>query len=347
MQTYDVVVIGGGIAGVSLAYELAADRSVAVLEAERELAVHTTGRSAATWIAGYGPPVVQEWTTASRPWLESPEVDVDGPLLTPLPCLYVGTAETPDADALAAGVAALPECERLTVSEACALNPVLRPDVVTHAVVDPTACQLDVHGLHSGYVRGLRARGGVVHRSARVLSANRRSGAWVLSTAAGEVAAPVVVNAAGAWGDEVGALFGSTGQKLEARRRSMFASPTSADLSGVPFTCDLGGGWYFQAEGDAVLCSPEDATPHPPGDPKPDELEVARALEAINDVTTLGLRSVRTAWAGLRTFTPSGEPVADWDAEVEGLFWLVGQGGYGIQTAPALARYAAGRVCVG
>lgn len=347
VEHYDVAVIGGGIAGVSIAHELATDRSVCLLEAERELATHTTGRSAATWVAGYGPPVVQELTLASRPFLDDPPLDVDGPLARPLPCLYLGTARTPDAEDAAARVVAATGAAMLTPEEAERLTPVLRPGLVTTAVLDQTSAELDVHGLHQGYVRGLRARGGVVRRSARLLGASRQDSRWRLTTSEGELSAAVVVNAAGAWGDEVGGAFGSAGHALEPRRRSIFVSPTGAALEGLPFTCDLAGEWYFKAEGDAVLCSPEDATSHVPGDPRPDDLEIARALDDINEMTTLGLRSVRTSWAGLRTFAPHGEPVAAWDDEVEGLFWLVGLGGYGIQVAPALAARAAGLVRVG
>jgi len=337
---FDVLVVGGGIAGVSIAHELASrDRSVCVLEAEPELGRHTTGRSAATWVGGYGPPEVRRLTLASRAFLEDPPIDVAGPLLTPLPCLYVGG---PDAD---------PACaddvpgDRIDPAEAERVNPVLRPGWASVAVLDDTAGELDVAGLHQGYVRALRAAGGEVRRGARVVAARRDGQRWRLSTAGGEeVAASVVVIAAGAWGDEVGRLLGARGVGLEARRRTMFASPPAVPVAGMPFTCALEGGWYVKAEGDLALCSPEDAEPHPPGDPSPDELEIARTIETLGEATLLGLRSVRTAWAGLRTFAPGGEPVARFDDDVEGLFWYVGQAGYGIQMAPALAVEAATRL---
>ncbi|GAA3680504.1 FAD-dependent oxidoreductase [Nocardioides ginsengisoli] len=338
---YDVLVVGGGIAGASIGHELAArGRSVCVLEGENELAKHTTGRSAATWVGGYGPPEVQRLTLESRPFLESPPIDVAGPLLSPLSCLYVGGV---DADASLA--AAIPGATVLDPVDAERINPVLRPGWTQVAVLDETACDLDVAGLHQGYVRGLRAAGGEIRLGARVVAAARTPGVWRLSLASGdEVAAPVVVNAAGAWGDVVGGLLGSAGVGLEPRRRTIFGSPAAVPMAGMPFTCDLAGTWYVKAEGDLALCSPEDATPHEPGDPRPDELEIARTIEEINEATLLGLRSVRTAWAGLRTFAPDGNPVARYDADVDGLFWFVGQAGYGIQMAPALAVEAAERL---
>lgn len=335
----DVIVIGGGIAGVSLAYELAADRRVLLLEAEKSLATHTTGRSAATWIGSYGPPVVREFTAASLPFLLDPPFEVDGPVGTPMACLWLGVnGHDDDVRRLVAETAAT----LVDGAEAERLCPVLRPGIVAVAAWDRTALDLDVMGLHHAYARAFRARGGVVVSSARVASAARSDGLWNLTTTTGGTyAAPVVINAAGAWGDVVGAMFGAERLRLEPRRRTIFQSPTTASLDGVPFTAGIDDGFYFKAEGGAVLCSPQDATLHAPGDPKPDELEIARAIEEVNVFTTLGLRSVRTAWAGLRTFSPDGNPVVRWSTDAEGLFWFVGQAGYGIQMAPALAAHAA------
>jgi D-arginine dehydrogenase len=155
------------------------------------------------------------------------------------------------------------------------------------------------------------------------------------------VRAPVVVDAAGAWGDEVARVFGAAPVGLVACRRTVFVAAPTADASAPGFTIEVGHRWYFKPEGDALLCSPADQTGQQPGDPRPDELEIARALDEINEATTLGLKSVRTAWAGQRTFAPSGEPVARFDDTVEGFFWYVGQGGYGIQMAAGLAQESA------
>lgn len=335
----DVIVVGGGMAGVSLGYELAEDREVTVLEAEDSLAVHTTGRSAATWIGTIGPAVVRSFTHDSLALLCDPPFEVDGPVATPMACLTIGVAGEEDA---VRQLVAVSEASYVEGAELARMCPILRPHVVTAGAWDNTAKNLDVMALHHGYVRALRSRGGVVRTSSRVAAATRKGGDWVVTTTTGEVhRAPVVVDAAGAWGDVVGAVFGAEPVGLEPRRRTIFQSPTAADLTGVPFTLGIDNSFYLKPENTTVLASPQDETPQEPGDAKPDEIDIARGMEAVNEVTTLDLRSVRTAWAGLRTFAPDGEPVARWDERVEGFFWFVGQAGYGIQMSPALARHGA------
>ena len=345
MDDYDVVVLGGGIAGVSVAYELAADRGVCLLEMEATLAYHTTGRSAAMYLETYGNLPIRALTGASRDFLLDPPDVFDTALVRPLPLLYVAPAGRSDAlRALHADVATLtPEAQLIGPEEAVRHNPLLRPDWVELAMVEPGALEVDVHALHSGYARGLRGRGGTIVTSARPVSVQRERDAWTLVDAADrEYRARTVVNAAGAWCDEVAALFGAEPVGLQPLRRTLFTVPGPARP--VPLTVEVDDVFYFRPEGDQYLCSPADETPQPPGDAKPDELEIARAIDAINEATTLGIRHVRSAWAGLRSFVPDRTPVVGFDPRVDGLFWYAGQGGYGIQTCPALARTAAALV---
>lgn len=337
VETTDVLVLGGGMAGVSIGYELAADRHVTVLDMEATLAFHTTGRSAAMYLVTYGGAVIRALTVASRGMFD--EVGA----LSPLPNLYVALGGHADAiAALHREVEALaPDVELLTPAEVAAVQPLVRADRVEAGLLEPSAMAIDVHALHQHYVHGLRARGGVTTVSARAVDARRAGAAWTVTDATGrQWQAPVVVDAAGAWADEVGALFGSPGIGLQPRRRTAFmvdAPPGAAP----PMFGDVPDSFYVKPEAGQLLCSPADATPQPPSDARPDELEIARAVEVINETTTLDVRHVRAAWAGLRSFVADGVPVAGGDPVAGGLFWLAGQGGYGIQTAPALARTAA------
>jgi D-arginine dehydrogenase len=345
MDGYDVIVLGGGIAGVSVAYELAVDRSVCLLEMEATLAFHTTGRSAAMYLETYGNLPIRALTGASRDFLLDPPDGFDTALVRPLPLLYVAPTGRADAlRALHADVSALtPEAELIGPEDALRHNPLLRPEWLELAMVEPGALEVDVHALHSGYARGLRRRGGTIITSARPVSVRREGGAWTLVDAADrEYRARTVVNAAGAWCDEVAALFGADPVGLRPLRRTLFTVPGPARP--LPLTVEVDDMFYFRPEGDQYLCSPADETPQPPGDAKPDELEIARAIEAINQATTLDIRHVRSAWAGLRSFVADRTPVVGYDHRVDGLFWYAGQGGYGIQTCPALARTAAALV---
>lgn len=347
LPAVDVVVIGGGIAGISLAYELAESRSVRVLEGESQLALHTTGRSAATWIGTYGPPVVRRLTVASRPVFTDPTGHWSH-LSRPMGSLTV--APEADAAALEAEYAEI-DADRLgcrfDLLDADAvrrLNPAVRESWVAVGSYEPDALDLDVAALHAGYVRGARARGVDIRTDSRLVGAERSGGTWLLTDAAGEQhrCANVVV-AAGAWSDDVARRCGAEPLGIRPLRRTLFTSPVadSERLRGLPITGDQAGLWYWKPEGGGVLCSPNDETPHEPGVPQVDELDVARAMEAVDEACDLGLRSVGTSWAGLRCFAPDGVPVVGPDPGVEGLFWYAGQGGYGIQMGPALARAGA------
>jgi len=343
-RTADVVVVGGGMAGVSVAALLAADRSVLLLEAESQLAYHTTGRSAAVFLESYGGPQVRALTRASRPLYEAvPEQDPNATrLLTPtVELLVADRAGLPELDATLAEVASL---RRLTPAEARAYCPVLSPDWLAGAAVEPGACNIDVMGLHQHYLRTGRRRGLAVRTGARVRSGRRLGETWRLETAGGPVEAPVVVNAAGAWADTVALALGALPLGLTPLRRTIAVVPVAELDPGWPLVGDVAETFYFRPEGTGLLISPAEETPSDPCDARPDELDVARAIENVNAATTLRLRSVSATWAGLRTFAPDRVPVAGWDPELPGLAWLAGQGGYGIQLAPALAAFAAALV---
>ncbi len=336
MPTYDAIVIGGGMAGASIGYELAADRSVALLDMEATLAYHTTGRSAAMFLESYGGPAVRALTVASRPFLESLGV------LRPLPMLCVGGAGRGAAvEQRYEQVRTLaPNVELVDGESARKMQPLLRAGAVELAMLEPDATEIDVHALHQHYVHGLRERGGLIRTRSPIRSARREGGTWVLRTDDQTWTASTVVNAAGAWADVVAAIFGAVPVGLRPLRRTAFIADAPPG-AGAPMIDEVAETCYLKPEVGRVLCSPADETLQDPGDARPDELEIARAIEAINALTTLDIRHVRASWAGLRSFVADRTPVVGYDAEAPGLFWYAGQGGYGIQLAAALARTGA------
>lgn len=345
-RSVEVVVVGGGMAGASVAFELADDGAeVLLLEAEEQLAHHTTGRSAAMFLPGYGNPVVRGLTRASRADFDRLAERFElAPLLEPRPLLWIADEESQPA--LDAELEVASGLRRLGGAEAVERCGCLRTDVLTGAAVDEQAQEIDVMALHGGYVRALRGLGGEVVRSARVHDMARREGVWEVRAGELTVRARTVVDAAGAWADEVAALAGAPTVGLQPLRRTLFTSPVSwpEPIQHWPLVVDAAERFYFKPEHDQVLVSPADETPVAPGDARHEPEDVALALELVNEHTTLGLRSVRTAWAGLRTFAPDRTPVVGEVTGHPGFAFLAGQGGYGIQLAPALARVTAAAV---
>ena len=347
----DIAVVGGGIAGASVAYELAATRSVVLLEAEAALGTHSTARSAATWIPGHGVAAVRALITASGPRFMSLAAELGAPpLLSSRPVLWTAT----DAEAEAALAAQLDERAgepdapvRVDPDEARRRCPALRD--VRAAALTEAAADVDVAALHDAYVRGLRRRGGTVRTSSRVASVDRDGAGWRLGFADGDVLlVGEIVDAAGAWADTVATLAGVPPLGLTPLRRTIAVArvPDPARLrpaggGPLPMVCEATDRWYFKADGPHLLVSPADETPAQPGDARPDELDVALALERVEEVTGLGLRSVVTSWAGLRSFVPDRVPVVGGLPEHPGFWFVAGQGGSGIETAPALSALAA------
>ena len=350
MTPADVVVIGGGIAGASVAYELAATRSVLLLEAESELARHSTARSAATYIPGHGTDVMRALTAASGPRFDA-LVDELGapPLLVPREVLWVAVDEEGEralAEVLAERAGEPTSPVAIDGAEAERRCRALAPGVVRAAASTASAADVDTDALHQAYVRGLRARGGSVRTAAPVTAITRCGSGWRVEAGGEAIDTVTVVDAAGAWADVVADLAGVPRIGLVPHRRTIAVArvPDPSRLRGPvrsPMVCEASDTFYFKAEHDDLLLSPGDETPAPPGDARPDELDVALGLERVEAVTRLGLRSVRTSWAGLRSFVPDRRPVVGEWPEHPGFAFVAGQGGSGIETAPALSVLAA------
>ena len=327
---------------MSIAAELAASRTVAVLERENDLGFHATGRSAAALLESYGSVEIRALTRASRALLAA--ADTATPLLTPRPLLWI--ADSLHTDAIADLLAEQPELGVLAPADAHAMCPTLRRDNLAAAAVEPGAHDIDVAAVLQMYVTRASAAGVIIHRSCGVDRAERADGRWVLHHSSGTLRADVVVNAAGAWADDVAARFGARPCGLQPMRRTIAIARTERSVSPEwPLVATVDEGFYFRPEGPNVLISPADETPSEPCDARPDEADVALAIDRVNRATDMAIRSVVTTWAGLRTFAPDRNPVVGFDPGVPGLFWLAGQGGYGIQTAPALAQLAAALIC--
>lgn len=347
-QTTDVLVVGGGMAGASCAHFLAlAGVAVTVLEREEQPGYHSTGRSAALFSETYGPVLVRKLSTASRPFLiDPPDGFTEHPLLAPRGLMTLGEPgqEEAIAAAVAAGRANGARVEALDGAQIRDVVPILREGVFVAGALEPDAMDIDVHALHQGFLRGLKKAGGRVVCDAEIVSAARENGAWSLRTRRGETfSAPVVVNAAGAWTDVVAELAGVAPLGLTPKRRTgiMIDLPAGVDARRWPLTGDLAETFYVKPDASRLMLSPADATPVPPQDVQPEELDVAMAIDRLMQVTTLEIGRPGETWAGLRSFVPDGEPTAGWAADADGFFWLAGQGGYGIQTAAGLGRFAA------
>ncbi|PWW44673.1 D-arginine dehydrogenase [Melaminivora alkalimesophila] len=346
-QIHDFAVVGAGIAGASVAWELAAFGSVLVLERESQPGYHTTGRSAALYSATYGTLLIQALTRASRAFYDEPpaEFGTSAPILTPRGVVYVarpdqlGLLEAMLADARQRN----PGVRRLGRDELLAQVPCLRHEVVAAGMSEPGAADIDVHALHQGYLRGLRRRGALLRTDAEVVALQPRGEGWQLRLADGtQLQARAVVNAAGAWADELARLAGVPPIGLEPRRRTAFtfAPPAGAEIGGWPAVIGVAEDFYFKPDAGQLLGSPANADPVAPHDVVPEELDVALGIHRIQEIADLEIRRPTRSWAGLRSFVADGDLVIGWDNHVPGFFWLAAQGGYGIQSAAAAALLA-------
>lgn len=346
MTAFDIAIIGAGIAGASAAFAIGGQARVLLIERENQPGYHSTGRSAAVYAETYGNAAIRALTTGSRSFFTvPPDGFTDHPILTHRGALHVGpAAAAPKLERLAAELRQLVASVRtVDAAEIQAFCPALRTEVAAAGLYEPEAMDIDVHALHRGFLRGALAAGASLVCDADVTMLERRDGRWQVTTTAGHFTAPVVINAAGAWADTVAALAGIKPIPVRPKRRTAltFDPPAAIDIAAWPMVIDSDEQWYFKPDAGRLLASPADENDIEACDVQPDEMDLAVAIDRIETATTLTVRRPAAKWAGLRSFTPDRTIVCGFDAAAEGFFWLAGQGGYGIQTSPAMGRVAA------
>jgi len=344
----DWLIVGAGIAGASLAYRLAPHGSVAVLEREPRPGMHSTGRSAALYLESYGPPQVRALTVAGRDFLFSPPAGFAGhPVLSPRGALTVAMAEQRAAlrEEFEAVRELSPLARLVNGAEARSLVPVLR-ESVTGGLLEPDAMDIDVDALLQGYLRGARRYGAAIECGVAIESIGRAAGPgsdWLVSSGSRSWRAPVLVDAAGAWADEVARMAGIAPIGLQPKRRTafLFAPPAGLDPRGWPAFISADESFYVKPDAGQLLGSPANADPVAPHDVVAEELDVAIGIDRIRQWTTLEIRRPSHTWAGLRSFVSDGGLVGGFDPDAPGFFWLAAQGGYGIQSSAGMSEACA------
>jgi D-arginine dehydrogenase len=333
----DIIVVGAGIAGASVAAHLAETHRVLIVEMEERPGYHTTGRSAAAFEPNYGPPPILALTRASRR-----EFD-EGRYLTPRDTVFVMPEGQEGAfDRLMAAQQGMRE---ITVADARDRHPLLRTSYARRAVLDPGTADIDVDLLHQSYLKLFRQRGGKLLCSSAVTAIDNVKG-WTVRAGAETVRARTIVDAAGAWGDRVAELAGQRPIGLQPKRRSMAVVPPPDGMNAMswPLLGDVGETWYCKPQSGKLLVSPADAAPVEPHDAYADDMTLAEGIDRFQQATEMEVTRVERTWGGLRSFAPDGNPVVGYGKGDASFFWLIGQGGYGIQTSPALSRLAAALV---
>ncbi len=347
----DVIVIGAGIAGTSVAYFLSNHAKVLVLERESHAGLHSTGRSAALFSESYGSPQVRALTRASRSFFERPPRGfVENPLLAPRGVLVIGTREQSAQieSAYEAIRAYTPQLQLLDEDQMRSVVPVLEPQFARLGFFEPGAADIDVNALHQGFIRGLKQRGSRMECGVEIHSIERSQGEWLLEVAMGgaqphTLRAPLLIDAAGAWADEVAALAGVAPLGIEPRRRSafLFQPPEGVSTARWPFTTSVSEDFYFKPDAGLLLGSPANADPVLPHDVQAEELDIALAIDRIERATTMRIQRPMRPWAGLRSFVADGGLVGGFDPSAQGFFWVAALGGYGIQTCAAMGEACA------
>jgi len=340
-KTSDFLIIGGGIAGAGAAARLATHGSVTVLEMEDALGRHATGRSAAIYIRNYGNATLRALNAASEPVLETPDGISDHSLLTPRGEMLIATED--ELDAFNAYLKGADGMEILTPDEAVALFPLLRKEGIAAAAIERDAKDIDVDRLLQGFARLAKKHGAEFIVRAPANSIQRTGSVWQVETPQGIFEAPVLINAAGAWADKVAGLAGVRKVSLVPMRRSaaIVPPPEGLDITSWPLVASASEAWYAKPDAGKFMVSPADEDPVEPHDAWADDMVLAEGLHRFEQAVTMDVTRVEHSWAGLRSFVPDRTPVVGFAPDADGFFWLAGQGGYGVQTAPALSQLVA------
>ena len=345
-NTADFIVIGAGIAAASAGYWLSQRGRVILLEREAHPGYHSTGRSAALFMEGYGTPQVRALTMASRAFLEAPpEGFASHALVSPRGAMFVASpGQEPQLNVHTAVLKSVTAgAQVLDARDVLRIVPVFRPEKVIGGVLEPDAFDMDVHAIHQGFLNEIRARNGRIVCNAGVTALNKSQGLWHITAGEATYQTPIVLNAAGAWASQVGRLAGAMEIGLQPRRRAafIFAPPEGVVTRDWPLTVGVDEDWYFKPDAGMLLGSPANEDPVDPQDVQPEELDIATGIHRIEEMTTMRIRRPTRTWAGLRSFVADGELIGGFDPQCEGFFWVAAQGGYGIQTSPAMGRACA------
>lgn len=349
-KQYDIAVIGAGIAGASVAARLAqSGKRVVLLEMESQPGYHTTGRSAAVFAPSYGPAPIRSLTRASEAFFLSPPHNfTDSALFSPRVIMMLARADQQQSlEALCAAVSGFGKVA--VIDDEAGLqqvNPLVRSGYAAAAMLDKAGQDIDVGALHQGFLKVHKAAGGLITVGAAIRALSNGPRGWSLETDSAQLQAEVVVNAAGAWADVIGAMAGAETIGLVPKRRTaaLIAAPDRAGVAGYPITIDVDEQFYLKPDAGRLLMSPADETPSDPCDAQPEEMDIAVCVDRIETAFDLHVQRIENKWAGLRSFVADKAPVAGFSASAPGFYWLAGQGGYGIQSSPALSDFAAAQI---
>lgn len=341
----DFLIIGAGVSGAAAGYELVKSGKVVMLEAEDAPGYHSTGRSAALFTRNYGPALVRAISSASFDFLSNPPAGfADHPLLTPRGGMSVALHgdEARLDQVLALGTQEHPILE-LSVEDALERAPLLRRDQIARAVIEPGVLDMDVDAIHRGFLKGMKEGGGKVVTSAQVTELTPTASGWQVKAGGETYQAKTVINAAGAWANQIGLLAGAKSIGLVPKRRTaiLIDPPAGMDISKMPAVDFAGGETYIKPSSGKLMASPGDQTPVEPQDIQPDEMDIAVLADWLERHTQLTIRRIDHSWAGLRSFVADEMPVAGFDPALENFFWLAGQGGFGIMMSATLGRITA------